>query len=171
LRYPASESLHPLSEGWQTSPESVAALAWNQWQACRGMGGSFAMESVADFVRNTHIGMSRRQNLVGPGAVARHDTKSARIVRLGNSGAALRCDGGSPALGATAPLLLGGLGSRPRLRHGRQEGRCGLEYVVFAALVGSGVARAHGAGLLWKLFACPAAGSRRGRRSHSSTVA
>ena len=43
----------PLCEGWQTSPESVAALAWNQWQACRGMGGSFAMESVADFVRNT----------------------------------------------------------------------------------------------------------------------
>jgi hypothetical protein len=45
---------NPLSEGWQTSPESVAAFAWNQWQACRGTGGSFAMESVADFVWNTH---------------------------------------------------------------------------------------------------------------------
>ncbi len=41
--------------GWQTSPESVAAFAWNQWQLCRGMGGSFAMESVAGFVRNTHV--------------------------------------------------------------------------------------------------------------------
>jgi sorbitol/mannitol transport system substrate-binding protein len=40
-------------QGWQTSPESVAAFAWNQWQACCGMGGSFAMESVATFDRNT----------------------------------------------------------------------------------------------------------------------
>jgi hypothetical protein len=45
----------PLCEGWQTSPESVAAFAWNQWQACRGIGGSFAMESVADFVWNTQF--------------------------------------------------------------------------------------------------------------------
>jgi hypothetical protein len=56
LSYPASESLPPpLLKGRQTSPESVAAFVWNQWQACRGMGGSFAMESVADFVRNTHM--------------------------------------------------------------------------------------------------------------------
>jgi hypothetical protein len=25
----------------------VAALAWNRWQLCRGIGGSFAVESVA----------------------------------------------------------------------------------------------------------------------------
>ena len=41
--------------GWQTSLESLAAFVWNQWQACRGMGGNFAMESVADFVWNTHL--------------------------------------------------------------------------------------------------------------------
>src|SRR5262249_60097883 len=32
--------------------ESVAALAWNRWQLWPGISGSFAMESVAAFVWN-----------------------------------------------------------------------------------------------------------------------
>ena len=36
----------------------VAVLLWNQWQASPGMGGSFRMESVADFIWNTHSGQS-----------------------------------------------------------------------------------------------------------------
>jgi hypothetical protein len=33
-------------------PRGVAGFLWNQWQASRGIGGSFAMESVASFPWN-----------------------------------------------------------------------------------------------------------------------
>ena len=34
------------------TPSGVAGFLWNQWQLSRGIGGSFAMESVATFVWN-----------------------------------------------------------------------------------------------------------------------
>jgi len=47
---------------WQLSPgiggsfamESVAALLWNRWQLCYGISGSFPVESVAGLAWNTH---------------------------------------------------------------------------------------------------------------------
>ena len=47
-----------------------AALPWNRWQACRGMGGRLAMESVAGLAWNTHQGFSLtlRQSSASSGA-------------------------------------------------------------------------------------------------------
>lgn len=33
----------------------VAFFAWNRWPSCSGMGGLFALESVAPFARNTQL--------------------------------------------------------------------------------------------------------------------
>ena len=57
---PASHGVPPPREEWQPSHgiggsfavESVAGLLWNQWQLSCGTGGSFAVESVAGFVWN-----------------------------------------------------------------------------------------------------------------------
>src|SRR5215813_5498778 len=40
--------------------ESVAALLWNQWQLWCGIDGNFAVESVATFARNTQSVMADR---------------------------------------------------------------------------------------------------------------
>ena len=37
----------------------VATLPWNQWQLSNGMGGNFAVESMATFAWNTHLGARR----------------------------------------------------------------------------------------------------------------
>src|SRR4029434_9517952 len=52
---PASHGVPHPPQGWQPSHgiggsfavESVAALPWNQWQACYGISGSFRVERVA----------------------------------------------------------------------------------------------------------------------------
>ncbi len=36
------------------TPSGGGRIPWNQWQPSHGMGGSFAVESVAGFVWNTH---------------------------------------------------------------------------------------------------------------------
>ncbi len=41
------------SVGGSLAVESMAGLAWNQWQASRGIGGRLAMESVAGLAGNT----------------------------------------------------------------------------------------------------------------------
>jgi hypothetical protein len=58
---------HPRAAGfpwnrWQLSPgiggsfamESVATFVWNRWQLCRGISGRIATESVATLAWNTH---------------------------------------------------------------------------------------------------------------------
>ena len=52
---PASYGVPPPQEGWQLchgiggsfAVESVAAFAWNRWQTCYGISGSFRVERVA----------------------------------------------------------------------------------------------------------------------------
>jgi hypothetical protein len=52
---PASHGVPQPPQGWQPSHgiggsfavESVAAFAWNRWQACYGISGSFRVERVA----------------------------------------------------------------------------------------------------------------------------
>ena len=67
-------------EGWQTSPESVAAFEWNQWQAYSGMGGSFAMESVAAFDRNMQIQEERGKALDAFGKAGDHRLRCRRLL-------------------------------------------------------------------------------------------
>jgi len=47
---------HLPKTGWQPSLESVATIAWNQWQPCRGIGGNLRVESVATIVWNMQQG-------------------------------------------------------------------------------------------------------------------
>ena len=42
-----------LSGSGRLAVESMAGLAWNQWQLSRGIGGRLAMESVAGLAWNT----------------------------------------------------------------------------------------------------------------------
>jgi hypothetical protein len=58
---PASHGVPQPPQGWQLchgiggsfAVESVAAFAWNRWQACYGISGSFRVERVAALPWNT----------------------------------------------------------------------------------------------------------------------
>ena len=60
---PASLKTPDLGKRWQLCRgisgsfhlESVAGLLWNQWQLCRGIRGRLHVESVAALAWNTHL--------------------------------------------------------------------------------------------------------------------
>jgi len=42
---------YPLIQGWQTSPEWVAAFKRNRWQLCAGIGGRIGPEYTAHILK------------------------------------------------------------------------------------------------------------------------
>src|SRR5215510_12460736 len=89
-----------LPQGWQLccgiggnfAMESVATLLWNQWQVWHGISGNFAVESVATFARNTQTPMGSSSSIPCVKAAARSKlaAKASPII-AGLAGANFVC--------------------------------------------------------------------------------